>query len=89
MNDLGKMNAAFARQIARDPKLRKYLEKTFTEAADITTLQKYGMMYLTGKAVVNGEVIDLDEKGAIPEILEMLDEILRRLDRIEKKLKGE
>ncbi len=80
MNDVNAYAAKMAKQIFRDPKKRSYVQKTFLEAADMATLQKYTNMYLTGKYVENGELRDLDDKGAVPEILE-------RLERIEEMLK--
>lgn len=80
MQDINAYAAKMAKQVFRDPKKRAYVQQVFLEAADNATLDKFTNMYLTGKAVKNGEIIELDNKGAIPEILE-------RLERIEEMLK--
>lgn len=81
--DVNRAMASLAKQLFRDPQKRAYVQKALLESADYATLQKYTCMYLTGKVVQNGEIVDLeDHRGAVPEILERLKHIEELLEKL-------
>ena len=92
LGGMEKMVNGFLKSALRDPKKRAYVEKVMLESADTAMLQKYVNMKLYGQVIKEGEVISLDEKGDIPEILDRLDRLEKNQEeilRLLKKLAGE
>ena len=77
-----KMIQGLVKTALKDPKKRQYIENVLMSSADTAVLQKYVNMKLYGKYVEDGEVKDLDEPGDIPQILERLDRLEEKVDKL-------